>query len=102
MDLARWHIWADRSGRGGGSGRFTEPLAPRFRWPPVLGEESRQGSGKITGRSRVWPAHGPLGSTGSRENAADIGVSLWTDRAGQQAALAWSADGLQDATTGHG
>jgi hypothetical protein len=44
----------------------------------------------------------PMGSTGSRENAADIGVSPWTDHAGQQAAPAWSADRLQDAMTGHG
>jgi len=43
-----------------------------------------------------------MGSTGSRESAADIGVSLWTDYAGQQGAPAWSADELQNATTGHG
>jgi len=42
------------------------------------------------------------GITVSRENPADIRVSLWADHAGHQAAPAWSADGLQNATTGHG
>ena len=51
-------IWADRSGRGSRSGRFTEPLAPGFRWPPSS-VKSPSGSRKITGGSRVWPTRGP-------------------------------------------
>ena len=67
--------------------------------PAVLGEEPArlpEDHWRIEGLAHAWPA----GSPGSRENAADIGVSLWTDHAGQQPA--WSADGLQNATTGHG
>jgi hypothetical protein len=56
---------------------FTEPLVPGFRCPPSSGK-GPSGSRKITRGSRVWPT----GSTGSHENAADIGVSTWTDHAG--------------------
>jgi hypothetical protein len=49
----------------------------------------------IEGLACAWPT----GSVGSRESPADVGVSRWTDRAGQQAAPAWSEHGLQNATT---
>jgi len=95
-------------GPGGGFGRIVRGgeeeaggspnrLLLDFYGPPSS-VRSPSGSGKMTGRSRVWPSHGPLGSTGSRENAADIGVSPWTDRAGQHTALAWSV-GMQRPAT---
>jgi hypothetical protein len=40
----------------------------------------------IEGLACAWPTR----SMGSRESPADAGVSRWTDRAGQQAASAWS------------
>ena len=52
----------------------------------------------IESLAHAWPT----GSTGTYENPADIWVSLWTDHAGQQANPARSADGLQNATAGHG
>jgi hypothetical protein len=52
----------------------------------------------IEGLASAWPT----GSAGSRASPADVGVSRRTDRAGQQAALAWSEHGLQNATTYHG
>ena len=52
----------------------------------------------IEGLACGWPT----GSMGSRESPADVGVSRWTDRAGQQAAPAWSEHGLQNSTTRHG
>lgn len=39
--------------------RFTEPLAPGFRWPAVPCEERARLPRKITCGPRVWPAHGP-------------------------------------------
>ena len=42
----------------------------------------------IEGLACAWPT----GSVGSRESPADAGVSRWTDRAGQQAAPAWSPE----------
>jgi hypothetical protein len=51
----------------------------------------------IEGLACAWPT----GSAGSRESPTDAGVSRWTDRAGQQAAPAWSEHGLQNATTRH-
>ena len=57
---------------------------------PPSPAKSPSGSQKITGGSRVWPTHGPRGPRPG-ENHADIGVSLWTDHAGQQPADAWSA-----------
>jgi hypothetical protein len=86
MDPAWWRIWADRSGRGSGSGRLTEPLVPGFRWPAVLGEEPArlpEDHWWVESLAHAWPA----GSTGSHENAADIGVSLWTDHAGSRPLL---------------
>lgn len=47
----------------------------------------------IEGLACAWST----GSMGSRESSADVGVSRWTDRAGQQAAPAWSEHGLQNA-----
>ena len=44
----------------------------------------------IEGLACAWPT----GSAGSRESPADAGVPRWTDRAGQQAAPAWSEHGL--------
>jgi hypothetical protein len=49
----------------------------------------------IEGLACAWPT----GSAASRESPADVGVIAWTDRAGQQAAPAWSERGLQNATT---
>src|ERR1039457_6338388 len=94
MDLARWHIWADRSGRGGGSGRVTEPPAPLFRWPAVLGEEPvrlAEDHWRVQGLAPAWP----MGSPGSRENAADIGYRFGlTRRAAGRACLVcgWAAE----------
>ena len=52
----------------------------------------------IESLAHAWPT----GFTGTHGNPADIGVSLWTDHAGQQSVPAWSAHGLQNATTGRG
>ena len=49
---------ADRSGRGSGSRRLTEQLAPRFRCP-LSSVKSPSDSRKIIGGSRVWPTRGP-------------------------------------------
>jgi hypothetical protein len=89
------------SGRGSRSGRFTEPLALGFRCPPSPGEEPLrlpEDHWWIEGLGRALTA----GSTDTHKNPADIGVSLWTDHAGQQPVPAWPAHGLQNATTGHG
>ena len=69
--------------------------------PAVLGEEPvrlAEDHWWIRSLAHAWPT----GSTGSHENPADIGVSLWTDHAGRQPVPAWPAHGLQSATTGHG
>src|ERR1017187_3805312 len=50
--------------------------------PAVLGEEPAR-LPEITGGSKVGPRM-TRGSTGSHQDAADIGVSVWTDHAGQQ------------------
>jgi hypothetical protein len=90
-----------RIARGGEAeaGRSPNRLLLDF-YGPQSSVKSPSDSWKITGGSRVWPTCGPLGSTGSRENAAVVGVSLWNDHAGRQAAPACSAEGLQDATSG--
>ena len=46
----------------------------------------------IEGLACAWPT----GSAGSRESPANAGVARWTDRAGQQAAPAWSEHGLSE------
>src|SRR5450755_1414408 len=100
MDPAWGRIWADHSGRGSRRRRFTEPLVPGFRRPAVLGEEP------VGLPEDHWWVEGlahasPMGSTGSRENAADIRCRFGLTTPGQKAVPAWSAHELQNATTGH-
>ena len=78
-------IWRTESGR---SQRFTEPLAPGFRWPPVLGEEPARLPDDHWWAEGPGPTHGPRDFTSSRDNLADTGATLRTNRAGQQPATA--------------
>jgi hypothetical protein len=80
-----WPGWLSVSASGASS-RLT--IAPGFRWPAVLGEESARSAD-----DHWWsdsPAHAwPTRSADSRENpVADIGVSPWAGRNGAASGVA--------------
>jgi hypothetical protein len=101
MDPAWWRIWAELLGTGKRKRAVHRTACSWISMPAVPGGEPARlpkDHWWIESLARAWPT----GSTGAHENPADIGVSLWTDHAGQQANPARSADGLQNATTGNG
>jgi hypothetical protein len=98
MDPAWWRIWAELLGTGKQKRAVHRTACSWISMPAVLGEEPPEDHWWIDSLA----PRGPRDHTGTHENPADIGVSLWTDHAGRQPAPAWSAHGLQNATTGHG
>src|ERR1039457_1444998 len=63
-------IWRTESGP---SQRFTETLAPGFRYPAVPVESAPGPADRWC--STVWPTHGPRHLAGSRENPAEKGIA---------------------------
>jgi hypothetical protein len=62
--------------------------------------KSPSGSRKITGGSTVWPTRGPRDPRAITRTLLISGYRFGLTTPGSRATPAWSADGLQNATTG--
>jgi hypothetical protein len=90
MGPAGWRI--GRIARGGAPEAGVSPNRLLLDFGgPQSSVRSPSGSGKLTGRSRVGPTHGPLGSAAVVRTLLTLWVLLWTDRGVPAAATAVTA-----------